>query len=99
MKKAKFGLGLVLGAIAGVVTGLLAAPKPGKETRKDIKRKAEDMRDDAMDRAEDLKKHAQNKAQDLKERVQEYRNKGERVADKTAKALEDEDLPHPRKGK
>lgn len=99
MKKGKFGLGLVIGAVAGVVTGLLAAPKSGKETREDLKRKAGDVRDDVADRADDLKKQAKAKANEVKGRVQDYRSRGERVADKTAKALEDEDLPHPRKDK
>ena len=33
----KFALGALIGAAAGVITGLLTAPKSGKETRQDIK--------------------------------------------------------------
>lgn len=36
----KFAIGALIGAAAGVITGLLTAPKSGKETRKDIKDKA-----------------------------------------------------------
>ena len=33
----KLAIGALIGAAAGIVTGLLTAPKSGKETRKDIK--------------------------------------------------------------
>lgn len=33
----KFAIGALIGATAGIITGLLTAPKSGKETRKDIK--------------------------------------------------------------
>ena len=32
------GIGLLIGALAGVVAALLLAPKTGKETRQDLKR-------------------------------------------------------------
>jgi len=38
MSKGKFIKGGILGAIAGVVTGILIAPKSGKKTRSDIKK-------------------------------------------------------------
>ncbi len=43
-KGKKFGLGILIGAAAGVVAGLLTAPKSGKETRKDIKNKATELK-------------------------------------------------------
>lgn len=36
----KFALGAVFAAIAGYIAGILTAPKSGKETREDIKNKA-----------------------------------------------------------
>lgn len=36
----KFALGALIGVLAGFVTGILTAPKSGKETRQDIKRTA-----------------------------------------------------------
>jgi gas vesicle protein len=38
----KFAIGTVLAAVAGYVAGILTAPKSGKETRQDIKNKAND---------------------------------------------------------
>jgi len=48
MKKGRFALGALIGAAAGLVTGILAAPKSGKETRADIKRKANQAKDIAI---------------------------------------------------
>ncbi len=44
MSKGKFALGALLGAAVGVVAGILTAPKSGKETRADIKAKAEETK-------------------------------------------------------
>ncbi|MDO8886646.1 YtxH domain-containing protein [Candidatus Oleimmundimicrobium sp.] len=38
-----FGWGAVTGALTGILIGVLAAPKTGKEMRKDLKEKAEDF--------------------------------------------------------
>lgn len=44
MKKSKSGAGkFILGAAVGAALGVLFAPKSGKETRADIKRKATDL--------------------------------------------------------
>lgn len=44
MKKGKFIAGAIFGIAAGLVAGLLTAPKSGKETRGDIKAKALDLK-------------------------------------------------------
>ena len=36
----KVAVGAAVGLVAGFLAGILTAPKPGKETRKDIKRSA-----------------------------------------------------------
>ena len=38
-----FMKGIILGGVIGAVIGILYAPKSGRETRKDINRKAEDL--------------------------------------------------------
>lgn len=40
----KLAVGAVVGAVAGVVAGVLMAPKSGKETRGDIKKRAEQLK-------------------------------------------------------
>ncbi|MBN1373739.1 YtxH domain-containing protein [Candidatus Dojkabacteria bacterium] len=41
---ALFLFGAVVGALAGVTAGILLAPKSGKETREDIKRKTKELK-------------------------------------------------------
>ena|SRR3990167_3248235 len=43
----KFAIGTIFAAAAGYVTGILTAPKSGKETRKDIKETAEKAKSEA----------------------------------------------------
>lgn len=45
--KSKFALGAIMGAAAGIVAGLLTAPKSGKMTRQDIKTKAVELKNKA----------------------------------------------------
>jgi len=40
----KLALGAVIGAAAGLVAGILTAPKSGRETREDIKKKARELK-------------------------------------------------------
>ncbi len=55
-KNNKFGFGIILGAIAGVIAGFLTAPKSGKETREDIKKKAHEVKGSAERRLKDAHK-------------------------------------------
>ena len=43
MRGNKFVVGLAVGALAGTLTGMLLAPKSGKETRKAIKTRAGEL--------------------------------------------------------
>ena len=86
-KNNKFGFGIILGAIAGVLAGILTAPKSGKETRDDIKKKANDVKGSAERRLKDAHKdlgkiidEATTKAEKLKGQAKEELN------DLTAKA-------------
>lgn len=66
MSKGKFALGALFGAAAGAVAALLTAPKSGKETRQDLKKKADDMKKIAADK----KKELEGQAKDLKSRAE-----------------------------
>lgn len=77
MSKAKVGLGVIIGAAAGVVAGILTAPKSGKETRADIKAKAKDVKSkanakatEAKAKATEVKEAVKDKAVDLKGRTE-----------------------------
>jgi len=72
-KGKKLGLGILIGAAVGVATGLLTAPKSGKETREDIKKKAGEVKGSAERKLKDahkelgkLSSELQAKAEDLK---------------------------------
>jgi len=80
-KKAKFGFGLVLGAVAGVVAGLLTAPKSGKETRAELKRKKDDAQDKATAKVNEVRGKANDKAEELKGRAREAANDAKDRAD------------------
>lgn len=68
----RFPFGAVVGVVAGVVAGILTAPKSGKETRADIKHKADELKggaekavdkvvDEAKDAVEKLRKDDKQK--------------------------------------
>jgi len=82
MSKGKLAIGAVFGAVAGFVTGVLLAPKSGKETREDIKGAALKTKNNVVDEAEKAKDFAE-------EKVKQVRNKAENVVDDvTDKATE-----------
>ncbi len=53
MDKATFIEGIAVGAVAGVIAGLLLAPKSGRETREDIKSHLEEIKDALVKRLQD----------------------------------------------
>jgi gas vesicle protein len=68
MAKMRFAVGAVIGAAAGIVAGVLTAPKSGRETRADIKAKAEDLKTNAAKHTEQAKAKATKVADDIKDR-------------------------------
>ena len=82
MAKRRFGLGIIIGAIAGVVAGLLTAPKSGKETRDDIKNKAMDVKGVAERRLKEAHK-------ELCELSDEAKKKTVKLQGKASKELEE----------
>lgn len=80
-QKGKFALGALIGMAAGVVAGVLTAPKSGKETRADIKKKADDLKDEAGVKAEAVKRRADKMATDARSTVENYKARATRAAD------------------
>lgn len=58
MSKKFLPIAAVVGAVAGVIAGVLVAPKSGKETRADIKAKADELKDKAEAEVDKAKKAA-----------------------------------------
>src|SRR6266852_6137581 len=71
---------LLIGLGAGALTGLLLAPKTGKQLRRDLKRGYEDAREtlddwteDAKERVRDVADRGVEIAEDLREKVEPLR--------------------------
>lgn len=76
-----FAIGALIAGVAGYVTGVLTAPKSGKETREDIVDKAEDIKHGAEDQLQsaqeevsDLLKATKNKTLALSSQAREEFN-------------------------
>lgn len=77
-KGSKFALGALIGGLAGLVAGLLAAPKSGKETRQDLRRKADELKKTAEVTGKDVSKKARQTAEDATVR---FRSTADDMAD------------------
>lgn len=53
-----FGLGLFAGVIGGIVAGILYAPKPGEESRKELKEIVSDLAEKHSPEIKEAKKQA-----------------------------------------
>ena len=62
---ANFISGLLLGAIIGAGVALLTAPRPGRKTRKRLRRAAGDVRDTAADRIDQLADEVKGKVDEV----------------------------------
>lgn len=66
MKQGSFLKGAVFGALAGAAAGLLFAPKSGRETRDDIKRKTDQLKKQAISLYDDAKASLNRKMEEVK---------------------------------
>jgi len=79
----KFAVGMGVVAAAGVATGILFAPKSGKEMREDLKKKAvntvETVEDTVRKQVESLKDSAAHTVQDVRNVIKDVHGKTEGV--------------------
>lgn len=53
-----FGLGLIAGVVGGIIAGVLYAPKPGEESRKELKEVISDLAEKHSPEIKEAKKQA-----------------------------------------
>lgn len=88
-KGKKFGLGIVIGAVAGAVAALLTAPKSGKETREDLKKKADEVRGSAERKLKDAHKELNKLADEAKVKAKDLKGKAKDEMDGYGKKAEE----------
>lgn len=76
----KVAIGAAIAAVAGYVTGILTAPKSGKETRADIK-------DTAIKGKAEAERQLKRLHTELNELLDEVRSRGTELSDKASKEL------------
>ena len=82
VKKAKIATaGVVLGAVTGAVSGLLLAPKSGKETREDIKDASQQIAEKINMKTVDVKGKVSEKLEDKKGNFIESKKKIKKYID------------------
>ncbi len=64
-------LGILAGAAIGSLLGVLFAPEKGVETRRKLRRKAEDLRDEALDHYEHLRDQALERYENISGKVKQ----------------------------
>jgi gas vesicle protein len=67
MSKGKFAIGAIFGAVTGFVTGVLLAPKSGKDTLNDLRSATLETKDTVLQNAEKVKDVAEQKAKEAKD--------------------------------
>src|SRR6266852_3700267 len=75
---------LLIGLGAGALTGLLLAPKTGKQLRRDLKRGYEDARETLDDWTEEAK----DRVRDAKDRVRDVADRGVEIAEDLREKVE-----------
>jgi len=97
------GFSFVLGSIAGVVGGLLLAPRSGKETCEKLKVKGENLigtsKKDILDKGEKLKTKISEAADELKKKVEKITEVSKEEVEKAEKTAEKIVKPTQKKGR
>lgn len=89
MAKKKFGLGIIIGGLIGVIAGILTAPKSGKETRADLKKKAYEVKGSVERKLKEAYKELDGLSRQLKSQAQELKGKAKTELDDLSQKADD----------
>lgn len=78
---------LLIGLSAGFVLGILFAPKSGKETRKEIKDKSEELVKKSKDSLDEIAGKTKDYVDKSKSKLAELKSRGENFVEKSKKAV------------
>lgn len=65
----RIAIGALLAGAVGYITGILTAPKSGKETREDISDKASELKDEGAEHLQDLRDELDELLRDAKDKT------------------------------
>jgi len=82
--KGKLAMGALFGAVAGVAAGILTAPKSGKETRADLKKKANETKEIASRQTKEARAKASTAANEARGRAEDFAG----IADRAIKGAQ-----------
>ena len=87
MSSYKLLTGILVGAAAGAVLGILFAPDKGSETRKKIKEKGKDLGDAIRNRFGELEEAIADKYDNIRSEANELMEKGKDKAQEARRSL------------
>jgi hypothetical protein len=82
---------ILLATILGVGVGLLAAPQPGTDTRRDLRKRLATAREGLGEQLEDLEERSRPARRAVRARAEELRRRGRKKYDQLLEDLEEDD--------
>lgn len=79
---------LAIAAVGGFVAGILLAPKSGKETREEIKAKANAKKAEAHDKFDQVKDAAKRTGKQVEDLADDAKDRAAKIADDAKKTAE-----------
>lgn len=90
LEKAKsFAAGLVVGGAIGAGAALLNAPRSGKTTRRQLRRKASEVQQQAGEKVDEVRERVQKTSDAVSERAEEVRQRAQKAAEEASQRADE----------